>query len=77
LLVLPRKRTPHDSDSFIGWVDLPKAQFEKLGFADNSKDQKVTLYVRVNATNAREPATFSAVGRRTLEGKEGDAKYEW
>jgi hypothetical protein len=69
----------HDTakDSFIGWVDLPKAQFEKLGFADNSKEEKVTLYVRVNATNAREPATFSAVGQRAVKGADGEAKYEW
>jgi|GEM_PF-5474147 len=69
----------HDTakPNFIGFVDFPKAQYKALGFDIANSNNTVIVYVRVRTKNPKDPATFTAVGRKAVRAQSGELAYEW
>lgn len=63
--------------SNYGLVDFPRAALEKLGLADKSAKENLTLYVRVTPRTKEAVAQFTALGRSYDKASDGKVTYKW
>jgi hypothetical protein len=63
--------------SNYGLVDFPKAGLDKLGLADKSAKENITLYIRVTPRTKEVVAQFTALGRSFDKAADGKITYKW